>query len=81
MHIDNRVTIILSRVEWVRNKVFMRKLTGMVYFSQRKCCGLHVAFTHPTAVTDTAGWTLFRRRKPQTGPEEAGQLVECMRGT
>lgn len=56
MHIDNGVTVILSRVGWVRNKVFfMSKLTAMVYFGQRKCCGLHVAFTHPAVVTDATG--------------------------
>lgn len=57
MHIDNGVTVILSRVGWVRNKVFfMSKLTAMVseemlWFA----CGLHVAFTHPAVVTDATG--------------------------
>lgn len=91
MHIDNGVTVILSRVGWVRNKVFfMSKLTAMVYFGQRKCCGLHVAcmwllLTPQLSLMQQGShrfqWTLFRRRKPQTGPKEAGQLVECMRGT
>lgn len=47
MHIDNGAMIILNRVGRVRNKVFMRKLTAMVYVQSEEMLWFACDFYSP----------------------------------